>query len=96
MQIHILLTLALVDGSGQLHAPAALSPGKEPPGTHGIGRWVDVRAGLDDLEKIKFLTLPGLELRPSVVQPVATRLLAFHIALLNSYKYKHLFCLINC
>jgi hypothetical protein len=25
---------------------------------------VDLRAGLDDLEKIKFLTLPGLELRP--------------------------------
>jgi hypothetical protein len=24
---------------------------------------VDLRAGLDDLEKIKFLTLPGLELR---------------------------------
>jgi hypothetical protein len=25
---------------------------------------VDPRAGLDDVEKIKFLTLPGLELRP--------------------------------
>jgi hypothetical protein len=25
---------------------------------------VDLRAGLDDLEKTKFLTLPGLELRP--------------------------------
>jgi hypothetical protein len=25
---------------------------------------VDPRAGLDDLEKRKFLTLPGLELRP--------------------------------
>jgi hypothetical protein len=25
---------------------------------------VDLRAGLDDLEKRKFLTLPGLELRP--------------------------------
>jgi hypothetical protein len=31
------------------------------------------RADLDDLEKRKFLTLPGLELRPSVVQPVASR-----------------------
>jgi hypothetical protein len=29
-------------------------------------------AGLDDVEKRKFLTLPGLELR-SVVQPVASR-----------------------
>jgi hypothetical protein len=35
---------------------------------------VGPRAGLDDLEKRKFLTLPGLELRPlSVVQPVASR-----------------------
>jgi hypothetical protein len=48
--------------SGQFHAPApapALAPG-----THRIGGWVDPRAGLDDLEKRKFLTLPGLEIRP--------------------------------
>jgi hypothetical protein len=32
--------------------------------THWIGGWVDPRAGLDDVEKRKFLTLPGLELRP--------------------------------
>jgi hypothetical protein len=36
--------------SGQLHAPAALPPGKRP-GTHFIGGWVDPRAGLDDMEK---------------------------------------------
>jgi hypothetical protein len=35
---------------------------------------VDLRAGLDDLEKRKFLTLPGLfNSDPSVVQPVASR-----------------------
>jgi hypothetical protein len=34
------------------------------PGTHWIGGWVDHRAGLDDVEKRKFLTLPGLEIRP--------------------------------
>jgi hypothetical protein len=51
--------------SGQLHAPAALPPGKEPPPrTHWIGGWVDPRAGLDDVEKRKFLTPPRLELRP--------------------------------
>jgi hypothetical protein len=33
---------------------------------------VDPRSGLDDLEKIKFLTLPGLELRTLAVQPVAS------------------------
>jgi hypothetical protein len=34
---------------------------------------VGPRAGLDDVEKRKFLTLPGLELDPSVFQPVASR-----------------------
>jgi hypothetical protein len=50
--------------SGQFHAPAALPFGERAPGTHWIGGWVDLRADLDDLEKRKFLTLPGLELRP--------------------------------
>jgi hypothetical protein len=53
--------------SGQLHAPAALAPGKSPV-THFIGGWVDPRAGLDDMEKRK-LELPPL----LVVQPVASR-----------------------
>jgi hypothetical protein len=48
--------------SGQLHAPAALPPGKSS-GTHFIGGWVDPRASLEDLEKRKFFTLPGIELR---------------------------------
>jgi hypothetical protein len=59
--------------SGQLHALAALPPGKSP-GTHFIGGWVDPRADLDDMEKWKFFTLSGLELPlPLVVQPVASR-----------------------
>jgi hypothetical protein len=33
-------------------------------GTHWIGGWVDHRAGLDNMKKWKFLTLPVLELRP--------------------------------
>jgi hypothetical protein len=37
--------------SGQLHAPAALTPGKEPPGTHYIGGWVGPRAGFDVVGK---------------------------------------------
>jgi hypothetical protein len=41
--------------------PQARAP---PPRTHWIEGWVDSRAGLDDVEKKKFLTLPGLELRP--------------------------------
>ena len=35
---------------GQLHAPAALPPGKRP-GTHCIGGWVGPRAGLDECGK---------------------------------------------
>jgi 7,8-dihydro-6-hydroxymethylpterin-pyrophosphokinase len=34
---------------------------------------MDLRAGLDEEEKRKFLIVPVLELRPSVVQPVASR-----------------------
>jgi hypothetical protein len=43
--------------SGPLHTPDALPPGKSP-------RYLLDRAGPDDVEKRKFLTLPGLELRP--------------------------------
>jgi hypothetical protein len=42
--------------SAQLHDPA--------PGTYWIGGWVDLTAGLDDMEKSKFLILPDNELRP--------------------------------
>jgi hypothetical protein len=59
--------------SGQLHAPAAL-PRERAPGTHFIGGSVDPRAGQDDMEKWKFLTMPGLELAPLlVIQPVVSR-----------------------
>jgi hypothetical protein len=50
--------------SGQLHAPTALPPGERAPGTHWIGGWVGPGAGRDDVEKKKFLSLSGLELRP--------------------------------
>jgi hypothetical protein len=41
-----------------------LYPGGKETSTHWIGGWVGPRAGLDDVKKKKFLTLPGLELRP--------------------------------
>jgi hypothetical protein len=53
----------LLEVSGQLHAPVALSPRKSPQYT--LDRRLDgPRAGLDDVEKRKCLTLPGLELWP--------------------------------
>jgi hypothetical protein len=42
---------------------SASRPTRLIPGNHWIGGWVDPRARLDDVEKRKFLTLPGLELR---------------------------------
>jgi hypothetical protein len=51
-QLPTLLTSALAEMSGQLHALATLSPGKEPP-IHWTGGWVGPRAGLDMVTKIK-------------------------------------------
>jgi hypothetical protein len=57
--IHIFFTSALVGGEW-----SALRPRRFTPGTHWIGGWVDPRAGLDDVEKRKLLTLTELELWP--------------------------------
>jgi hypothetical protein len=61
--MHIFLTLSLVGGEWSTSRPGRFTPGERAPGTHWIGGWVDLRAGLDDLEERKFLTPPGLELR---------------------------------
>jgi hypothetical protein len=67
VQIHIFLTSALVGGEWSASRPCCFTPG-----THFIGGWVDPRAGLDDMEKWTFFTLPGLKLPPPpIVQPVA-------------------------
>jgi hypothetical protein len=44
--------------------PLPLYPRERAPGTHLIGGWVEPRADVDNVEKRKFLILPGLELRP--------------------------------
>jgi hypothetical protein len=62
--IHIFLTSALVGGDWSTSRPSRFTPRGGAPGTHSIGEWVDLSAGLDNLEKRKFLTPPGLELRP--------------------------------
>jgi hypothetical protein len=47
-----------MEASAQLHASVTLPPGTGP-GSHCIGSWVDPepRAGLDDMEKCKFLNI---------------------------------------
>jgi hypothetical protein len=53
------LTSALVRGDGLASRPYGFTPVN-----HWIGAWVDPRARLDEMEKLKFFTLLRLELRP--------------------------------
>jgi hypothetical protein len=64
VQTRVFLTLALIGGEWLASHPCCLASGERVPSTHWIGGWVGPIAGLDDMEKRKFLTLPGLELRP--------------------------------
>jgi hypothetical protein len=48
---------------------------------------VDPRAGLDDSEKRNFFALPGLELLPLIVQPVASRYTDCAIRALPAYYF---------
>jgi hypothetical protein len=64
IEINIFLTSALAGGEWSASRPCRFTPGERAAGTHWRGGLVDLRAGLDDVEKRKFLTLPGLELRP--------------------------------
>jgi hypothetical protein len=54
---------ALAGGEWSVSRPGSFTPGERAPGAHCTGGWVDTRADLDDMEKRKFLTLLGLELR---------------------------------
>jgi hypothetical protein len=56
VQIHIFLTSALVGGERSPSRPGRFIPEERVSGTN--------LTGLDDVEMWKFLTLPGLELRP--------------------------------
>jgi hypothetical protein len=65
--IHIFLTSALVGGEWWVSRSNRFIPGERALGAHWLGGSVGPRAGLDDVEKRKFLTLSGLELRPWVI-----------------------------
>jgi hypothetical protein len=58
------MTSVLVEGELSASCPGRFTSRERALGTHWIGGWVGPRARLDDVYKIKFLTLPGLELRP--------------------------------
>jgi hypothetical protein len=61
---HVFLTSALTGGEWSAPRPGRFTPGERATGTHWIGVLVDPRASMDDIEKWKFLTLQGTELRP--------------------------------
>jgi hypothetical protein len=73
VQIHIFLTSVLAGREWSATLPGPLYPQRMSPRYHCIGGWVDSRAGLDDVKKRKFLTIPGLILRPLGRQPVVSR-----------------------
>jgi hypothetical protein len=58
------LTSTLLGGEWTASRPGRFTPGERVLSTDWIGGWVGPRAGLDDVEKRKFLTLPGFELLP--------------------------------
>jgi hypothetical protein len=59
---HIFLTSALFGDKRSAPRTGRFSHGESFSDTHWIGDWVGLTAGLDDVEKRKFFTLPGLEL----------------------------------
>jgi hypothetical protein len=93
-----------MEESGQLHAPAALPPGKEPsPGIHWVGGLVGPRAGLNTMEKRKILTLAGIDpcgparstslyelSYPGSSTNITTdqKRLKYHLALLYNFQYE--------
>jgi hypothetical protein len=74
VQIHIFLTSAVVGREFTVSSTGRFTPGERAAGTHCIGGRVGPRDGLNDVEKIKFLTLTGLELR-SLGRPERNQLL---------------------
>jgi hypothetical protein len=60
--IHAFLTLALVGDEWSASRPSRFTSEETATGTLRIGSWVGPRAGLDEVEKRKFLTVPGLVL----------------------------------
>jgi hypothetical protein len=72
--MNVFLTLALVGGECSASRPGRFTPCERAPGTHWKGGWVGPRSSLDDMEKKKFLTLPGLELQP-LRRPACSQLL---------------------
>jgi hypothetical protein len=55
--IHIFFTSALVGGQWSASRPCRFTLRERSLGTHWIGGWVGPRAGLDDVEKKKYVDI---------------------------------------
>jgi hypothetical protein len=69
--IYILFTSALVEIEWPTSRPGRYISKEKGPCTHWIEGWVDPRAGLDDVEKIK--SFPSRDFDPTFVQTAASR-----------------------
>jgi hypothetical protein len=72
------------------------TPWESAPGTYWIGSWVDPRTGLDDVEKRKFLNLPGLELQALGRPTRSQRYTDYSIVVPRRTGTMHLFQCILC
>jgi hypothetical protein len=70
------LDLELVGGEWSVSLSGRFTPGERDPGINWIGCWVNSRAGLNDVEKRKFLTLTVLE--PRLLGRLARRIYNRH------------------
>jgi hypothetical protein len=61
--VHVFLTSALDGGEWSDSHPSRSIIGERAPSTHWVGCWVDIRTGLDAVEKRRenLLPLPGIE-----------------------------------
>jgi hypothetical protein len=80
LYIHVFFTWALAGGEWSASRPGRFTPEEKAPSTYWIGGWVGPRAGMDDLEKRKFLTVPGLEIR-NLVRPARLSYPGSHMVL---------------
>jgi hypothetical protein len=63
VETHVLLTSALVRREWSASRPGRFIPGERDPDNHYMGGWVGPRDDLDEMEKWKFLSSPGFEIR---------------------------------
>jgi hypothetical protein len=63
VEVHVFLSSALVVGKGSASRPGRFTTWERDPVTYLTGDWLGSRASSEDVEKIKFFTLQGLELR---------------------------------